>query len=103
MTIHSSAWAGARATEALDVTVTSATLNLTTVSAVSLAVVNRDTRAAATWAATIVSATATSLLMRHPFSAQESVAGSFEITPLLTVPGVTDPYRGERFIHQFKE
>lgn len=99
-------------TQTINVTDVSGLEDLTTVTGVSLNVLRAD-GSTATWVATIVSATTTTLEWSHTFAstdtipdpsaAPDGVVGSYKVVPVLTVPGgtvpcyarvliVTDPY-----------
>ena len=90
---------GAVAPEALQLTVSAGTsgFDLTTVTAVSL-VARYTTDATATWAATIQSATAATLVLSHTMQASDTaILGTVSIHAVMTVPGGTIRSEAARF------
>ena len=82
----SALYIGITAPQTSDLTITSATLDLSTVTAVSWQV-TRPGGEAVTWAASIVSATATSLVSRHVHAAGDVPAkGKYTVRAMLTFP-----------------
>lgn len=89
---------GAVAPESFEIIISrgASSLDLSTVTAATLAVSNPD-RTTTTWAASISAQSATSLTLTHTFLVGETVLpGDYHITPQLAVPAGT--HRAERVI-----
>lgn len=89
---------GAVAPESFEIVISkgASSLDLSTVSAASLAV-SRPDRTETTWTAALSEQSATSLKLTHTFGSGETdQAGDYYIVPRLTVPGGT--HRAERVI-----